>query len=199
MAGLAPARGGTRPRHARTAGDAHADGPLPGRSAGEARGDHARDRAPAMTWELPLPQHYGGSPTVTRPGVGCRSPSPTSNISPVLIPTAGHLSDIEQPEAFNRAVLDFLQRAGCALGVVCHLWYSGKLGAMTTGPSTGLRSLFRGVRTCSHTLRNHNPAWQERRPLCGIAPSPRATLRQRGFSPPAACVGRIPRASLRES
>jgi pimeloyl-ACP methyl ester carboxylesterase len=29
----------------------------------------------------------------------------------VLIPTAGHLSNIEQPEAFNRAVLDFLQRA----------------------------------------------------------------------------------------
>jgi len=29
----------------------------------------------------------------------------------VLIPTAGHLSNIEQPEAFNRAVLDCLQRA----------------------------------------------------------------------------------------
>jgi 3-oxoadipate enol-lactonase len=26
----------------------------------------------------------------------------------VLIPTAGRLSNIEQPEAFNRAVLDFL-------------------------------------------------------------------------------------------
>jgi hypothetical protein len=61
------------------------------------------------------------------------------------------------------------------LGVVCHLWYSRKPGAMTPGPSTGLRSLSRGVRTCSHTLRNHNPAWQERRPLCGIAPSPGST------------------------
>ena len=86
-----------------------------------------------------------------------------------------------------------------ALGIVCHPWYSRKLGAMTTGPSTGLRSLSRGVRTCSHTLRNHNPAWQERRPLCGIAPSPRSTIWQRSFSPPAACVGRIPRVSLRES
>jgi hypothetical protein len=86
-----------------------------------------------------------------------------------------------------------------ALGRVCHLWYSRQLGAMTTGPSTGLRSLSRGVRTCSHTLRNHNPAWQERRPLCGIAPSPRSTIWQRSFSLPAACVGSIPRVSLRES
>ncbi len=26
----------------------------------------------------------------------------------IVIPTAGHLSNIEQPEAFNKAVLDFL-------------------------------------------------------------------------------------------
>jgi 3-oxoadipate enol-lactonase len=30
----------------------------------------------------------------------------------VIIPNASHLSNLEQPEAFNRALLDFLARAG---------------------------------------------------------------------------------------
>ena len=38
--------------------DAHADGPPPGRSTGEAPGNHARDHAPTITCELLLPQHY---------------------------------------------------------------------------------------------------------------------------------------------
>ena len=68
-----PARGRPRHGHARTAGDAHADGPPPDRSAREARGGDARDRAPAMTREPPLPQHHGGSPIATKPQLARRA------------------------------------------------------------------------------------------------------------------------------
>jgi pimeloyl-ACP methyl ester carboxylesterase len=30
----------------------------------------------------------------------------------VIIPDASHLSNLQQPQAFNRALLDFLARAG---------------------------------------------------------------------------------------
>jgi pimeloyl-ACP methyl ester carboxylesterase len=54
---------------------------------------------------------FGEDDRLTPPEIGHAMHAKLQGSQFVLIPTAGHLSNIEQPKAFNRAVLDFLQRA----------------------------------------------------------------------------------------
>ena len=51
---------------------------------------------------------FGEDDRLTPPDVGRAMQAKIPGAQLVIIPTAGHLSNIEQPEAFNKAVLDFL-------------------------------------------------------------------------------------------
>ena len=53
---------------------------------------------------------FGEDDRLTPPEFGRAMHAKITGSQFVLIPTAGHLSNIEQPEAFSQAVLDFLQR-----------------------------------------------------------------------------------------
>jgi len=54
---------------------------------------------------------FGEDDRLTPPEIGRAMHAKIPGSQFVLIPTAGHLSNIEQPDAFNKAVLDFLQCA----------------------------------------------------------------------------------------
>jgi 3-oxoadipate enol-lactonase len=51
---------------------------------------------------------FGEDDRLTPPAIGRAMQAKIPGAQLVIIPTAGHLSNIEQPEAFNQAVLDFL-------------------------------------------------------------------------------------------
>jgi len=51
---------------------------------------------------------FGEDDRLTPTDVGRAMQAKIPGAQLVIIPTAGHLSNIEQPEAFNKAVLDFL-------------------------------------------------------------------------------------------
>jgi 3-oxoadipate enol-lactonase len=53
---------------------------------------------------------YGEDDTLTPPALGRGMAAKIAGAEIVVIPDAGHLSNIERPEAFNQAVLAFLQR-----------------------------------------------------------------------------------------
>ncbi|MFN0299286.1 MAG: alpha/beta fold hydrolase [Burkholderiales bacterium] len=53
---------------------------------------------------------YGEDDTLTPPALGRSMAEKIAGAEMVVIPDAGHLSNIERPAAFNRAVLAFLQR-----------------------------------------------------------------------------------------
>jgi len=51
---------------------------------------------------------FGEDDRLTPPDVGHAMQAKIPDAQLVIIPTAGHLSNIEQPEVFNKAMLDFL-------------------------------------------------------------------------------------------
>jgi 3-oxoadipate enol-lactonase len=53
---------------------------------------------------------FGEDDRLTPPALGQAMQTKIPGAALVIIPTAGHLSNIEQPEVFNRVVLDFLLR-----------------------------------------------------------------------------------------
>ena len=96
---IAPLLAKKEPKDMAPAARPHADGPP--------RTEYPD--APKIT--VPTLLVFGEDDRLTPPEVGCAMHAKIPGSQFVLIPTAGHLSNIEQPEAFNRAVLDFLQRA----------------------------------------------------------------------------------------
>jgi 3-oxoadipate enol-lactonase len=59
--------------------------------------------------QVPTLLLYGADDTLTPPAIGERMQAEIPDAKLVIIERAGHLSNIEQPEAFNAAMLSFLQ------------------------------------------------------------------------------------------
>ena len=73
------------------------------------RANTARTEYPnAHQITMPTLLVFGADDRLTPPEVGRAMHQKIKGSQFVVIPTAGHLSNIEQPEAFNMAVLEFL-------------------------------------------------------------------------------------------